>query len=202
MGYPTEIQKLLDIFGKLPGVGPKTAERFTFWLLRQPNDLIKEFADAILSTSAKNKICSVCLNLSLETPCVICKDQKRDHSTICVVEDTADLLAIESSREYNGVYHVLGGVIVPLDNITPEKLGVAHLLSRIKKQNIKEIILALNPTIEGETTSLYLAKNLRAAGTPKISTLGRGLPFGADLEYADSLTLSHALSGRRELTKT
>lgn len=203
MNYPEPIKRLLDLFGKLPGVGPKTAERFVFWLLKQPNDFIKEFAAALAGSTSVNKFCATCFTISPVSPCAICRDTRRDNGTICVVEDVADLFAVEQSGEYHGKYHVLGGLIAPLDNMTPEKLNIAALLTRAQNPEVKEIILALNPTMEGETTLLYLAKVLKSLGRDlRVTALGRGLPYGADLEYADSLTLSHALSGRKELTKT
>lgn len=200
MRYPPEIQKLLELFGRFPGVGPKTAERFVFWLLKQPSNFVRELAEAVSSTNTANKICNVCFNISTQTPCIICRDSKRDTSTICVIEDAADLFAIETSGEYRGLYHVLDGLITPLEGVMPDKLNVGALLGRVKNPRIKEVILALNPTMEGETTLLYLAKILKEAGAARVTALGRGLPYGADLEYADSLTLAHALSGRRSLT--
>lgn len=201
MKYPNEIQCLLNLFGRFPGVGPKTAERYVFWLLKQPNDFIHELAETVGSANTANKFCGNCFSISAQTPCAICHDSKRDSSTICVVEDVADLFAIESSGEYHGLYHVLGGLIKPLDNITPENLNIAPLLLRLKNQAIKEVLLALNPTMEGETTLLYLAKVLKTMGCElKVTALGRGLPYGADLEYADSLTLTQAIQGRKLLT--
>ncbi len=200
MRYPDQIKNLLELFGRFPGVGPKTAERFIFWLLKQPNDFIHELAQAVNGADTANKFCNKCFNLSAQTPCAICRDTRRDTSIICVVEDVADLFAIESGNEYRGLYHVLGGLIKPLDAVTPQELNITPLLERLRKEQILEVILALNPTIEGETTLLYLSKILREAGAQNITALGRGLPYGADLEYADSLTISHALSGRRLLT--
>lgn len=201
MKYPNEIQNLLNLFSRFPGVGPKTAERFVFWLLKQPSDFLKELGLTVSDAAAANKVCGICFSISAQTPCAICRDNKRDSSTICVVEDVADLFAIESSGEYHGLYHVLGGLIKPLDDITPEKLNIAPLLLRLKNQVIKEVLLALNPTMEGETTLLYLAKVLKTIGRDfKLTALGRGLPYGADLEYADSLTLTQAIQGRKLLT--
>lgn len=200
MRYPNEIQHLLDLFGRFPGVGPKTAERFVFWLLKQPSDFLKEFGLTVSGAATANKVCGICFSISAQTPCAICRDNKRDASTICVVEDAADLFAIESSGEYHGLYHILGGLIKPLDDITPEKLNIAPLLLRLKTAQVKEVVLGLNPTLEGETTLLYLVKILRGAGVPRITTLGRGLPYGADLEYADTLTLTQAIQGRKVLT--
>lgn len=200
MKYPHEIQKLLDLFGRFPGVGPKTAERFVFWLLKQPSDFLKEFGLTVSGAAAANKVCGICFNISAQTPCAICRDRGRDVLTICVVEDAADLFAIESSGEYRGLYHVLGGLIKPLDGVTPEKLNITPLLLRLKAIQVKEVVLGLNPTLEGETTLLYLARILKEVGVPHLTTLGRGLPYGADLEYADSLTLTQALRGRKVLT--
>lgn len=199
MRYPTEIQHLLKFFSKFPGVGPKTAERFVFWLLRQPTDFVNEFASVISASNTANKVCGICFNISSQTPCVICRDNKRDASTICVVEDVSDLFAIEASGEYHGLYHVLGGLIKPLDGITPEKLNITPLLARLVSTQVKEVVLGLNPTLEGETTLLYLVRILKEAGVPRLTTLGRGLPYGADLEYADTLTLTQALQSRKVL---
>lgn len=200
MRYPQEIQKLLELFGRFPGVGPKTAERFVFWLLKQSSDFLKEFGLTVSSAATANKVCGICFNISAQTPCAICRDNKRDASTICVVEDAADLFAIESSSEYRGLYHVLGGLIKPLDDITPEKLNITPLLLRLKTTQVKEVVLGLNPTLEGETTLLYLVKILKEAGVLRLTTLGRGLPYGADLEYADTLTLTQAIQSRKLLT--
>lgn len=201
MNYPDQIKKLLDLFGRLPGVGPKTAERFVFWLLKQSGPYLKEFGEALLRAKEAAEVCAVCFNFSDVSPCQFCKDRGRNHGAICVVEDYSDLYAIEAAGEYKGLYHVLGGTIRPLDEITPDKLTVGQLLSRIKNIEIAEVIIALNPTIEGETTMLYIAKILRAARPNlRITYLGRGLPYGSDIEYADVLTIAQSIKGRLDFS--
>lgn len=197
---PKSIQNLINEFSKLPGIGPRTASRLTFYLLKQPNLDVQAFAAAI-SNLQKNLIyCSRCFNMAEADPCPICSDSKRNQNLICVVEDALDVVAMGQIAGFNGVYHVLGGVISPLDGIGPEKLKVAELLKRLNPVEPFEVILATNPSMEGEATAMYIAKQLKDPkfSHVKVTRLGRGLPMGADLEYADEFTLSKALEGRQE----
>jgi recombination protein RecR len=198
MCYPSYIQKLIEHFCQLPSVGPKTAERYVFYLLRQHPEWLQQFAQAIAELKEKAKVCRTCLALAETDPCPICSDQKRNHSTICLVAEARDLMAIEATAEYRGVYHVLGGVINIIAGVKPEQLNIKALLNRLKTGGVKEIILAFNPDLEGETTSMYLAKLLKPYKI-KITRLAKGLPMGADLEYADEITLSNALKYRNEV---
>lgn len=201
MNYPKSIQDLIDYFSKLPSVGPKTAERFVFYLLKQPQSFLDEFA-AVVSGLKKNIIiCGQCLGVSGSNPCSICADKNRNKKTICVVANTRDMISVENTKQYGGVYHILGGVINAIEGVKPEHLTFKKLLEKIKNNKAEEIILALNPDIEGETTSLYLAKilsPLKKNGL-KITRIARGLPMGSDLEYADSMTISNALKYRNEV---
>jgi recombination protein RecR len=193
------IQKLIDSFEKLPGIGPKTAQRLTFYLLHVPQEQLDEFSEAVENLKKKTKICSLCFNVSEEDPCHICADPGRDKTKICVVEQPLDILALERAGIYKGLYHVLHGVINPLENIGPEELHIDDLLPRLKSGIISEIIIATNPTMEGEATAMYLTKFINKAGKGiKITRIGRGLPTGADIEYADEITLTKAFEGRRE----
>ena len=198
MKYPDSIQNLIEYFCKLPTVGPKTAERYVFYLLSQHPEWLQEFAQAIAEIKEKTTVCKTCLAIAESDPCQICSDQKRNHSVICLAADTRDMLAIEATKQYNGVYHILGGVINMIEGIKPEQLNIKALLNHIKKNNIKEIILAFNPNLEGETTSMYIAKLLKPYKI-KITRLAKGLPMGADLEYADEITLANALKYRNEV---
>ena len=196
--FPEPIQNLINEFNKLPGIGPKTSERFVFYLLKQPKEEISRLAQVLENLKDKITYCSVCQNVSEKNPCIICSDQKRSKTTICVVAESHDMASIENTGEFNGLYHVLGGNLNPLENITPDKLKIKELVQRIKKDGVKEIILALNPDLEGESTTLYLTKLLKPLNI-KITRLARGLPMGSDLEYADEVTLSNALKGRLEI---
>lgn len=198
MRYPASIQNLIDHFSKLPTVGPKTAERYVFYLLKEHPEWLQQFAQAIAELKEKTTICRICLSIAETNPCYLCSDQKRNHSVICLVADTRDMLVIESTKQYNGVYHILGGVINTIEGIKPEQLNLKQLLSRLKQIAVKEIILAFNPDLEGETTSMYIAKLLKPHKI-KITRLAKGLPMGADLEYADEITLSNALKYRNEI---
>jgi recombination protein RecR len=194
--YPKNIQDLIDEFSHFPTIGPKTAERFIFYLLKKSPQNLEKLADLI--KNLKNfSACRICGNFSEKNICPICADNQRDHSIICVVAEPQDLVAIEKTNEYHGVYHILGGVINNIQGTGPEKLRINELLQRVKKSPVKEIILALNPDLEGETTSLYLI-NLLKKYPIKITRLARGLPMGSDLEYADEITLSNAIK-RREI---
>jgi recombination protein RecR len=200
MRFPSSIQSLINYFSTLPTVGPKTAERYVFYLLKQPDAELKKFAESLSSLKEKIKTCQTCFSISETSPCTICADTKRDHGLMCVVADMRDIPNMEATQ-YNGTYYVLGALLDTIEGVNPDQLNTAPLFDRLKKNIIQEIILALNPNVEGETTSLYLAKaikNLNLAQT-KITRLGRGLPMGADLEYADEITLGNALKYRSEI---
>ncbi len=197
MRYPEALQKLIEMFTKLPGVGPKTAERYAFFLLDQPESTSQEFAVRLKELKAKTLICQICGNISEKSPCPICLDQNRDPKTLCLIADSRELAAIEATRQYNGRYFVLGGLIDTVEGIGPEKLKIRELLKKLDQEKIEEIILAFDPTIEGEATSLYLAKILRERHV-RLTRLARGLPAGANLEYADETTISNALKYRNE----
>ncbi|MDD4901489.1 MAG: recombination mediator RecR [Patescibacteria group bacterium] len=198
MRFPASIQNLIDHFTKLPSVGPKTAERYVFYLLKAHPESLQQFAQAIAELKEKTTVCRTCLAIAETNPCPICADQKRNRAVICLVADTRDLLAIEVTKQYHGLYHSLGGVINTIEGIKPEQLNIKQLTGRLKNSAVKEIILAFNPDLEGETTALYLAKILKPYKI-KITRLAKGLPMGADLEYADEITLSNALKYRNEV---
>lgn len=197
--YPDSIKNLLDQFSRLPGIGPKTAERLVFFLLKQPKEDLAQFGMALEHLRDKITICHSCLNFTEADPCTICSDHRRDHKIICLVSKPQDLFALEKTSEFGGVYHVLGGVIDPIEGITPESLTIRELVNRIKVDGVKEIILALNSDMPGETTILYLTKLLKQFKDIRITRLAQGLPIGSDLEYVDQVTLTNALKGRREL---
>ncbi len=199
MNYiPKSVQNLISEFSKLPGIGPKTASRLTFYLLRSSEEDIASLGKTILELKKKIVTCSVCCNIAEENPCPICKNSQRKKSQICVVEEPLDVMALEKTGEYKGTYHVLGGAISPIEGIGPENLYIRQLVSRIKKNRdtISEIILATNPSLEGEATAMYLLEILRPHNI-KITRIARGLPVGGDLEYADEVTLTRALEGRK-----
>lgn len=199
MGYfAAPVAKLIEEFEKLPGIGHKTAQRLAFHVLNLPEEKAKSLADAIRDAKLKIKYCSLCNNLTDTDPCSICSSHSRDHSIICVVEDPRDVVAMERTREFKGLYHVLHGVISPMEGIGPEDIKIKELLTRIKEGNIKEVILATNPNIEGEATAMYISKLLKPLGI-KTSRIAHGIPIGGDLEYADEVTLAKALEGRREI---
>lgn len=198
MNYTKPLARLVEEFQKLPGIGPKSAQRMAFHILKMPQNEVNKFSDAILDAKDKIKYCRHCFNMSSENPCEICTNSNRDKNTICVVAETRDLIAMERTREYKGSYHVLQGVISPLDGITPEDLRVKELIARLQQGNIEEVILALNPSVEGEATSMYLSRLIKPIGV-KVSRIAFGLPVGADLEYVDEITLARALEGRNEL---
>jgi len=199
MIIPRAIQNLIDAFQRLPGIGPKTAQRLTFYLLHVPQSELDRFAEALSGLKRNTKTCSICKNVDEIDPCSLCQDQSRDHSKICVVEDVLDVLAIERSSKHRGIYHVLHGRIDPLNNIGPEEIFINELLERAKEP-VKEIILATNPDMEGEATAMYIRKKLQNSKNPKIkiTRLAHGLPIGANIEYADERTLGEALDGRKE----
>ena len=194
--YIESLQTLADKFGALPGVGKKTAMRMAYSVLELPEEDAREFARAIIDAKEKIHLCPVCQNLTDREVCSICEDLGRDKSVICVVEDARDVSSIEKVREYRGLYHVLHGVISPMNNITPDKIKIAELLSRLAGDEVKEVIVATNPTVEGEATAMYLSKLIKPLGI-KVSRLAYGMPVGGDLEYADEVTLFRALEGRR-----
>lgn len=197
MNLAKPVRKLIEAFERLPGIGPKTAARLTFYLLHVPQSELEEFAQALERLKKDTVLCSICFNVSEKDPCPICSDSSRDKSIICVIEQPLDLLALEKTGDYKGVYHVLHGAISPLNNIGPDELHIRELLPRLKNSQVKEVILATNPNMEGEATAMYIAKLIKPLGV-KITRLAHGLPVGADLEYADELTLSRAIEGRRE----
>ena len=198
MIYPKSIAALIEHFQKFPSVGPKSAQRMAFYMLRMPESEVQKFAQAILDAKRNTRTCEVCFNLSTTSPCEICTNPKRDRSTICVVAETKDLIAIEKTNEFKGLYHVLQGLISPMDGIGADDIKIKELLSRLTSEEVKEIILALPPSVEGEATSLYLTKLIKPFGI-KISRIAFGLPVGADLEYADEITIAKAIEGRREI---
>jgi recombination protein RecR len=197
---PAPVVKLIDEFSRLPGIGPKTASRLTFYLLRNPAERAQSLAEALQELHEKVVFCSICFNIAESDPCAICSDEHRNQALICVVEEPLDVLAIERTRDYHGLYHVLHGRIAPTEGIGPEDLKIAELIQRVRQReaDIREIIIATNPNIEGEATARYIARQFEG-GPVKITSLARGLPIGGDLEYADEITLSRALSGRSEL---
>ncbi len=189
------IQHLIEEFRKLPGIGPKSAQRLVFHLLKRPEEESRSLAQAILDLKARLGLCSECNNISDLDPCRICRDPRRDRKTICVVEEPFNVLSIEHSGSYRGLYHVLHGVISPAQGIGPEELRLETLLRRLAGEEVEEVIIATNPTAEGEATALYLARLIKPSGV-KVTRIGVGIPMGSDIEYADSLTISKALSGR------
>jgi recombination protein RecR len=197
---PPLIQNLINHFTSLPGIGPKTAEKLVFFLLKKSPKDLHDFGNALANISKNVKLCNLCQNFTDKNTCLICSNPRRDQSTVCVVADPLDLLAIENSHSFRGVYHVLGHNINPLEGITPNDIRIKELIERIQNKNsiIKEIILGLDANNEGETTSLYLARLLKQYPI-KITRIGKGLPMGSDMEYADSMTLTNALEGRKEL---
>lgn len=198
MHYPEPISKLIDSFMKLPGIGPKTAQRLAFYVLNMKEDDVVNFSRSLMEVKRDLQFCSVCGHITDIDPCYICSDKSRDRSVICVVQDTKDVIAMEKMREYKGLYHVLHGAISPMDGIGPEDINVASLIERLKDDEVKEIILATNPNIEGESTAMYISRLVKPIGI-KSTRLASGLPVGGDLEYADEVTLSKAIEYRTEL---
>ncbi|XNN69334.1 recombination protein RecR [Bacillus pumilus] len=198
MQYPEPISKLIDSFMKLPGIGPKTAVRLAFFVLSMQEDVVLDFAKALVNAKRNLTYCSVCGDITDQDPCYICEDTRRDQSVICVVQDPKDVIAMEKMKEYNGLYHVLHGAISPMDGIGPEDIKIPDLLKRLQDDQVTEVILATNPNIEGEATAMYISRLLKPSGI-KLSRIAHGLPVGGDLEYADEVTLSKALEGRREM---
>ncbi|AOY75395.1 recombination mediator RecR [Clostridium formicaceticum] len=196
--YSTPIAKLIDEFTKLPGIGRKTAQRLAFHVISTSHEEVEMLAQAITEAKKSIKYCNICTNITDKDVCSICIDKKRDPSIICVVEDPRDVVAMEKTKEYHGYYHVLHGVISPLEGIGPEEIKIKELLARLASNEVKEVVLATNPNIEGEATAMYIAKLLKPMGI-KVSRIAYGIPVGGDLEYADEVTLSKALEGRREI---
>ena len=196
--YARPVARLIDELSKLPGIGPKTAQRLAFHLLNAPPEAALNLAKALAEARRSIHFCSVCGNFTDTEPCLICQDERRRRDLICVVERPKDVVAMEKSRAFDGLYHVLHGAISPMDNIGPEQLHIKSLLKRLAGGTVRELILATNPTVEGDATALYLAGLLRAIDI-KVTRIAHGLPVGADLEYADQITLSKSLEGRREM---
>ena len=192
------VSRLIEEFNKLPGIGPKSAARLAYYLLRMPEAEARSLAEAIIAIKEKTVLCSICHNITDSDPCAICSSEERDKSKICVVEEPLDILALERTRQYQGLYHVLHGVISPMDGIGPDDLKIRELLQRLKSREVEEVIFATNPNLEGEATAMYLQRLISPLGV-KVTSLARGLPMGGDLEYADEVTLGRALEGRREV---
>jgi recombination protein RecR len=195
---PRSVQRLIDEFARLPGIGPKSASRLTFYLLRAADDQSADLATALQDLKAQTQLCSICFNITEEDPCLICTDDGRNIELLCVVEEPLDVVAIERSRAYNGRYHILHGAISPVEGIGPDDLKIAELVARAEKGGLKEIIVATNATLEGDSTALYLQRRLAPLGI-RLTRLARGLSVGGDLEYTDEITLSRAMEGRQEL---
>jgi len=192
------VVRLIEEFYKLPGIGPKSAQRLAYYLLRMPASEAQALAAAILEVKEKITFCSICQNVTEVDPCRVCSSGQRDRTVICVVEEPLDILAIERTHAYRGLYHVLHGAISPMDGIGPEDLKIEELLQRLRSNEVREVIVASNPNLEGEATAMYLGRLLRPLGL-KVTRLARGLPMGGDLEYADDVTLTRALEGRQEM---
>lgn len=200
MGYPKSISNLIESFKKLPGIGEKTAERMALSVLELDDDIVKFFSENLISVKTKITNCNVCYNLSEGDKCEICLDKTRDNNILCIVEEPKNVITFEKAGVFNGKYHVLGGLISPLDGITPEDINISSLLERIKNENIKEVIIAVKPSIEGETTALYISKILSKLDVV-ITKIAHGVPMGADMEYLDSLTLELAFDNRMKISE-
>jgi len=196
--YSPSIEKLIESFEKLPSIGHKTAVRLAFHMLDMNDEEINEFTKSITDAKQKLKYCSTCFNISDTDPCPICSDTKRDSSTICVVEDVRDIMAMERTNEYRGVYHVLHGTISPMNGIGPDEIKIKELINRLRDNKVKEVIIATNPRVEGEATAVYLSKLIKAFDV-KVTRIAHGIPVGGDLEYTDEITLMKAMEGRREI---
>jgi recombination protein RecR len=195
---PVPLKRLFEQLTRLPGIGEKSATRLAFFLLRADTDYPQALADAITALKREIRLCSHCLGFTEQDPCALCADPRRSDEAVCVVEDPADVMAIERAGDFRGRYHVLHGTLAPLDGVGPEQLKIAELLTRLREGSVREVILATNATIEGEATALYLAKLIKPIGV-KVTRIAHGLPMGGEVEYADSVTLSRALEGRREM---
>ncbi len=199
MKLPKALERVIEGFERLPGIGPKSAQRLGFYLLHVPQEDLDEFSESLKNLKKETVSCSLCFNIDENDPCWICQDPSRDKSLVCVVEDSLDLIAIEKSGKYKGIYHVLHGVIDPLNSIGPDDIFIPQLMKRINGSDFEEIILATNPTMEGEATAMFIEKGIKSKDLGiKTTRIGRGLPIGADLEYADEITIERALEGRRE----
>jgi recombination protein RecR len=201
MKIPKALERVIEGFERLPGIGPKSAQRLGFYLLHVPQSDLDDFAESLTMLKKNTKMCSICFNIGTTEVCEICSDTERDSSVICIVEDALDVLAFERSDKFKGVYHVLHGVIDPLNSIGPEDIYIPQLMNRIRKDEdeIKELIIATNPTMEGEATAMYMLKHIKQTHPHLVLTrIGRGLPVGADIEYADDVTLGRALEGRSQ----
>nr|WP_071881119.1 recombination mediator RecR [Crinalium epipsammum] len=195
--YTRPLARLIEQLQRLPGVGPKTAQRLALHILKRSPAEVEELAKALVEAKKQVGLCQVCFHLSAEPVCEICRNQNRDRTTLCVVSDSRDVIALEKTREYGGKYHVLGGVISPMEGIGPDQLHIQSLVRRVSQQEVKEVIIAISPSIEGETTTLYVGQLLKPF--TKVTRIAFGLPMGGELEYADEVTLARALEGRREL---
>jgi recombination protein RecR len=200
MTTPESVTRLIEQLSRLPGIGPKTASRLTYFLLRAPDEQSLSLAQALQDLKARTRFCSVCFNITDADvdPCAICRDERRDADLLCVVEEPLDVLALERTRGFRGRYHVLHGVISPVEGIGPQDLKIRELLGRLEQHRPREVIVATNPSLEGESTAMYLQRQLAPLGI-RVTRLARGLPMGADLEYADEVTLAHALEGRQNM---
>ena len=196
--YSETVNKLINQFEKLPGIGHKTAVRLAFYILESDENVAKEFSETLVKAKKNVKFCSICYNLTEKDPCDICSNAKRDESTICVVENVKDVIAMEKTHEYKGKYHVLHGSISPMNNISAGDIKIKELLERLKDDSIKEVILATNPTVEGEATAMYISRLIKPLGI-KVTRIAHGLPVGGDLEYTDEITLIKALEGRTQM---
>ena len=196
--YTEPITRLIEEFSKLPGVGRKTAQRLAFHVVNMNTNDVESLAKAIVEAKREIRYCSICCNITDTDPCPMCSNKNRDKSVICVVEDPRDVAAMERTKDYNGMYHVLHGVISPMDGVGPDMIRIKELIQRLSNQDVKEIIMATNPTVEGEATAMYIARLVKPMGI-KVTRIAHGLPVGGDLEYADEVTISKALEGRREI---
>lgn len=196
--FSNHIDILIEQFAKLPGIGRKTAQRLAFHVINLSQEEVHELADAVIKAKANIMYCELCCNIADQSPCSICANPSRDSSMICVVEDPRDVAAMERSREYRGKYHILHGTISPMDSITPEMLKIKELMKRLADKELKEVILATNPTIDGEATAMYIARLIKPFGI-KVTRIAHGLPVGGDIEYADDVTITKAMEGRREI---
>ena len=197
MKVPKSVASLIEAFESLPGIGPKTAARLTYHLLHAPETVAQKLSEAAGDLKNKTKICSICQNITETNPCDVCDDPSRDQTIICIVEDPLDVWAVEKSASFNGLYHILHGVIAPLENIGPEELKIKELLPRLKNGKVKELILATNPSMEGEATAMYIQRLVKLL-VVKITRIARGIPIGAEIEYADEVTIRRALEGRKD----
>ncbi len=198
--YAATVAKLIDELSKLPGIGRKSAQRLAFYILGASRESVKELTTAIDNAKNSVKFCSECCNLTDDDPCLICSDERRDHTTICVMESASDVIALEKTGEYNGLYHVLHGALSPVDNISPEDIKIKELLLRVTKEDIKEVVLATDPDVEGEATAMYIAKLLKPFDV-KVTRIAKGIPVGLDIEYIDGATLLKAFEGRLEINE-